>query len=180
MQDIQVRDEGHYETLDQVVRMYITGQKNATQIAKELRIPRKDVLNYIDEWREIAKNTDMIKDRATQALHEMDLHYDMIIKSMWEIANDDTVNERTRAQVLKNIADVEAKRQETLQKAGLYDDAGLTDELVELQEKVDNITHLLLTVAGVFPQTKQYIAERLALLQEGVVEVPNTVKGETV
>jgi hypothetical protein len=178
MQDIQQRDEAHYETLDQVLNLFLTGNKDATSISKELGIPRRDVLDYIAEWRSIANNTEGIKDRATQALHEMDKHYDMIIKKQWEIANDATVNANVRANTLKQIADIESKRQETFQKAGLYDDSGVADQIVEMEEKVDAYETLLLTVATVFPDTKQYIRERIAMLQDEVIVEP--MQGEVV
>lgn len=182
MQDITNRDQGHYETMDSVIRLFITGDKNATAISKELGIPRKDVLNYIDEWKTIASSTEGIKDRATQALNEMDLHFDMIIKEQWAIVNDPTNDVRTRATVLKQISEVESKRQETLQKAGLYDDAGITDELVRMQEYTDKIKQLLLVVAKVFPDTKPYIKERLALLSNEIIVLDDdsVLKGEVV
>lgn len=178
MQDIQHRDDAHYETLDQVLKLFLTGNRNATAIAKELSIPRRDVLDYIAEWRSIANNTEGIKDRATQALHEMDKHYDMIIQKQWEIVNDETINANTRANTLNQIAGIEAKRQETFQKAGLYDDSGIADQIVEMEEKVEAYETLLLTVANVFPDTKPYIRERIAMLKDEAVVEP--MQGEVV
>ena len=178
MQDIQERDDAHYETLDKVLQLFLTGNKNATAIAKELSIPRRDVLDYIAEWRSIANNTEGIKDRATQALHEMDKHYDMIMKRQWEIVNDETINANVRANTLKQIADIEGKRQETFQKAGLYDDSGIADQIVQMEEKVEAYENLLLTVASVFPDTKAYIRERIAMLEEKVTV--ESMQGEVV
>lgn len=139
----------------------LKGNTNATQIAKSVGIPRAKVLDYIDAWKEIAKNDENIKDRAKEALTNMDNHYNMIIKEMWEIVDDTSNDAKTRSSTLKQIADIESKRQETLQKAGLYDDADLAGELVETQMKAERIKELLRDIATQFPVTKEAILSGL-------------------
>jgi hypothetical protein len=167
-----------YVDMNRVVEMYLKGTTNATAIAKALDIPRKDVLNHIDEWRRIAANTDAIKDRASEALTAMDKHYDLIIAEMWDIVHGGA-DERVRATTLKAIADVEAKRQETLQKAGLYDDAGISEELVAMEERVEAIERLLVSVAQKYPETKIFIMEGLSKAS-GPVSIEDTVQSTTV
>ena len=164
----ELEETDYYVNMHRVVEMYLKGETNATKIAKGLSLPRKDVLEYISAWREIAKSNEKIKDRAAEALTAMDRHYDMIIKEYWTIIDDRTVDLKTKATALKNVADIEAKRQETLQKAGLYDDAGITEELVQMQEYTDNIKGVLLSVVKEYPETKVFIMEKLSSIGKPV------------
>jgi hypothetical protein len=156
-----IEESDYYRDMNRVVEMYLKGTTNPTSISKGLSLPRKDVLNYIQAWKEIAKNNAQIKDRAAEALTAMDRHYDIIIKEMWDVVND-TLDLKVKASTLKQIADVEAKRQETLQKAGLYDDAGISDELVRLEEYTEAIKQVLFAVIKNFPMTKVFIMQQFS------------------
>lgn len=60
MYDVVVHgNDGHYETMNQIVELYLKGNKNPTAIAKQIGIPRKDVLLYIEQWQELAQNRDV-------------------------------------------------------------------------------------------------------------------------
>lgn len=177
----EIEEADYYVNMNRVVEVFLKGHTNPTQIAKALSIPRKDVINYITAWREIAKNSTQIKDRAAEALSAMDRHYDMIIKEMWEVVEAPTVDLKTKASTLKQIADVEAKRQETLQKAGLYDDAGVSEKLVEMEEYTDAIKALLISVVKSYPQTKTFIMEGLSNLGSPTrVAEDDTTEGEVI
>lgn len=171
----ELEEADYYVNMNRVVEMYLKGETNATKIAKGLSLPRRDVLDYIAAWKDIAKNSDKIKDRAAEALTAMDKHYDMIIKEMWDIVEGGG-DPRTRATVLKSLADVEAKRQETLQKAGLYDDAGISEQLVQMEEYTDGIKNALFAVIREYPQTKAFIMEQLSNAGEAVT-VSEPVEG---
>lgn len=165
------------------MELYLKGETNATKIAKELSLPRKDVLDFIEAWREIARNSPAIKDRAAEAITAMDKHYDLIIKEFWQIIEDGAVTLQVKAGALKSVADVEAKRQDTLFKAGLYDDAGISEELVRMEQYADNIRNVLKETIKQFPMTKTFIMEQLSNL--GKVETtdsdgPNPIKGEVI
>src|SRR6478609_8747465 len=92
----------YYDEMNNVVEAMLKGGDNPTKIARELGMPRKKVLDYMDEWRRIAKNHPDVKGKAMEALTSMDLHYNMIINKMWEIVDTEPEN-RTRATVLKNL-----------------------------------------------------------------------------
>ena len=164
----EIEEADYYVNMNRVVEMYLKGETNATKISKGLSLPRKDVLDYIQAWKEIAANNDRIKERAAEALTAMDKHYDMIIKGFWEVIDNAAVDLKTKAGALKSVADVEAKRQETLQKAGLYDDAGVAEELVAMEEYTDGIKSVLFAVIKEYPQTKVFIMEKLSSLGEPV------------
>ena len=175
MYDVAIHESDHYETMNEIITLYLKGNKNPTAIAKELSMPRKDVLLYIEEWQGLAQNSDYAKGKAEEALVALDKHYDMIIQRMWDIV-DGGADDRVRAGVLKNLADVEAKRQEVIQKSGLYDDAGLTDELVLAQERADKMKQVLMTVVRENPMLK----ERILSLLSGVEDTIVTIKDDPI
>ena len=172
----------HYETMNEIIEHYLKGNKNPTAIAKLVGLPRKDVLLYIEEWQALAQNSDYAKGRAEEALVALDKHFDMIIAEQWNIVHDGGTDNRTRATVLKNLADVEAKRQEVIQKSGLYDDAGITDELVLQQERADKMKQALITVVKENPHLKTRVLSLLSAIEDEIVVVPEDkpLEGEVV
>jgi len=145
--------------MNKVIELMLKGTNDPHKIAKDLGMKRAEVQVFIDEWKYIAANDDNIKTRAREALVEMDKHYGLIIERLWETVDQaDFSNDiKTKTTTLKAIADVEAKRQEALQKAGLYDDASLGDELVLMEERADKIKKLLTTLATKYPEVKSDI-----------------------
>lgn len=128
----------------QVIELYLKGE-NPTTIAKQLGIRRMDALAHVSEWREYARNDPEVKGRARDALAGADQHFNMLIKRSWETVEQTDMggDYKTKATVLKNIADMEAKRVDMLQKAGLLDDAELGDAIAATEEKLSKIKQLL-------------------------------------
>jgi DNA-directed RNA polymerase specialized sigma subunit len=178
-----VEDAEYYEQMNQVVEAMLKGETNPTTLARELGMTRKEVLNFMDEWRSIAANNPDIQARAREAMTAMDKHFDLIIKEMWAIVNG-PADDKTRATVLKNIADVESKRQESLQKAGLYDDNSMAEEIAEMERKSEAIHLMFQEVAQKYPQTRAFIQERLSrIFGDSTVpsgESEDVLKGEIV
>ena len=165
----------YYEQMNKVVTALLKGETNPTALARQLGMTRVAVMDYMEDWKSIARNDSDIKERAKESLSNMDRHYDLIIKEMWDVVEDGGVDLKTKAGTLNQIAGVEAKRQETLQKAGLYDDAGLADELVETQEKAQAIKELLREIASKYPATKTDILEGLSrIFNERIVIVESS------
>lgn len=154
----------HLANQDAVYREWLTGNRNATTISKKLGIKRAEVLKYIDDAKDIARNDEETKARAKEALHEYDASLNLVVQKSWETVEQADLNAdyKTKATVLKNIADVERQRVETLQKAGLYDDAALGNELADMEEKAEAIKELLKAVAHDFPQTREMIMRGLS------------------
>lgn len=165
----------YYSEMNKVVEALLKGETNVTKLARSVGLSRVKVLDYIEAWKEIARNDDGIKDRAKEALTNMDNHYNMIIKEMWNIVEDASIDAKTRSSTLKQIADIESKRQETLQKAGLYDDADIAGELVETQIKAEAIKELLRLVATKFPETREEILSGLGKIFNENLSVDNTI-----
>lgn len=176
---MELQKAEYYDEMQRVVDAMMRGETNATQLARDLSMPRKKVLDYMDEWSKIAQNHPDIKARARESLTAMDVHYNLIIKEMWNIVNT-AENDAVRAKVLKDLADVEVKRNEALTKAGLFDDAGIADELVEMEELADKIKTLLQNVAQKYPETRLFIMEGLGDIfgTGGSVPTNDSIMGE--
>jgi len=153
-----------YEQINRVAQIYIKGTTNPTTIAKQLGIKRAEALDLIDEWKSIARNNDDVKDQASEALQAGIQHYSMIVERLWETVEqaDDDGDIKTKNAVLKNIADIEAKKIDMLQKAGLYDDASLGDELAEMEEKQQILISILKEVTSDCDHCKVEVARRLS------------------
>lgn len=134
----------------QVQERWLKGNKQPGAIAKELGLKRVEVMDLIKEVKEIWRNDDDVKERAKEVLHEVDTSLDLVINRSWETVEQADLNNdlKTKATVLKNIADVQLKKVEMHQKAGLYDDAALGDELAEMEEKNEIIKTILLEVTA--------------------------------
>jgi hypothetical protein len=176
----ELEEPDYYVNMNRVMELYLKGTINPTTISKALSLPRKDVLNYIDTWKEIAKNNPAIKDRAAEVLQNFDRSTDMIIEKMWTVVDDGTVDLKTKASTLKQIHDIDSKRQETLQKAGMYDDAGIADELVAMEEYVEGIKQALFATIKEYPHTKTFIMEQLSGAGKPVSVDSETVVSEVV
>lgn len=165
-----------YEQINKVAQMYIKGTTNPTTISKELGIKRAEAIELLEEWREIARGNDDIKDQAAEALQAGIQHYSMIVERFWETVEqaDTAADYKTKNSILKNIADVEAKKIDMLQKAGLYDDASIGDELAEMEEKQAILVAILKEVTANCDHCKLEVARRLSKVT-GKAEPVNVV-----
>lgn len=168
------------DRIDQMNDVMVHYLKGATipQIMRETGLRRIDVMGYIDEYREIAQNDDAVKSRAREALRSADEHINMIVARSWEtIEQADANNDlRTKASILKNLADIEGKRVDMLQKAGMYDDAALGDELAEMEEKQQMLIQILKEVTSHCDNCKYEVARRLSKITNKTE--PVIVEGE--
>ena len=160
--DIELLDR--YEQINKVAQMYIKGTTNPTTISKELGIKRAEAISLIEEWRDIARGNDDIREQAAEALQAGIQHYSMIVERFWETVEqaDVAADYKTKNAVLKNIADVEAKKIDMLQKAGLYDDAAMGDEIAEMEEKQAILVSILKEVSANCDHCKLEVARRLS------------------
>ena len=161
MSELEVAD--HFDRMNKVVEELLKGS-NPTQIASTLAIPRKDVIEYIDEWRSIVHTDNSIRTRAREALAGADQHYAMIISKAWETVEQADANSQygTKAQALKLIADVEAKRLDMLNKAGLLENNDLGNQLIETERKQGILIDILKQVTSKCNTCKQEVARRLS------------------
>lgn len=154
---------GKFDQMNRVVEEMLKG-KNPTQISKDLGLQRAEVMNHIDTWRSLIKGDHGVKERASEALSVADQHYNMIIKEAWDTVHQadaqDALN--VKAQALKLIADVEQKRIDMLQKAGVIEKNDMADAILETERKQEILVGILRDVTSSCPQCKQEVARRLS------------------
>jgi hypothetical protein len=176
MTEIVEHSEDYYEDMQQVVELWLKGVKSHKTISVRTGRSVKEVKRYIEEWQAVAKTTEYAKARAEEAAISLDKNYDMIVEEQWAIVNDGATDARTRAAVLKNIADVEKQRYDVVERAGWKDDGGLTDELVAAQERADRMKEILIVLARENPALKTRILSLLSGVEKEVVVIPEEIK----
>lgn len=165
----EVGSTQYYANMDRVMELFLKGTTNYTQLAKITGLKRAEVMQYVSDWRSTAASNEDIKQRAKDNLAEMDEHFSMIISETWKVVEDadKTSDLKTKATALKNLADIESKRQDTLQKAGLYDDAELADQLGLMAEQADAIKKMLVGLAEKYPEAKRDILDGIRRIFAG-------------
>jgi hypothetical protein len=147
--------------MEKVVETFLKGETSPMAIARQLNMTRAKVVEYLDTWKQIARDTGGQRDRANEALREMDVHFGLILKEMWAVVEDPIASLQVKSSTLKAIADVEAKRQDVLYKAGMYNDSAIGDELIAMEHKAEQIQLLLKKVVQKYPETQSFILEGL-------------------
>jgi hypothetical protein len=153
----------HMEEVNKVASEYIKGF-NESEISKELDIPRARVSTLLREWKSMASNSEAVRSRAREALSGADQHYSKLIKQSYEVIDEATTNGNLSAKTaaIKLILDIESKRIDMLQKAGLLENKELSDQLLETERKQDLIMGILKDIASKHPQIRNEIMTRLA------------------
>lgn len=139
---------GRFDAMEKVAELTFQGN-NPTAIAKKLGIQRKDVMALQEDYRIALSQDQQARDLARDYLYQMVKHYDDLIRRFYELTDEiDQLSWSPAAAAQKNaslkaIADLDAKRLEALQKAGLLDSAELGDELAEAEEKREILIDIL-------------------------------------
>ena len=167
MNEIEVA--GQFDQMNRVIEEMLKGN-NPTQIAKDLGLQRADVIKHIDLWRSLIKGDHGVKERASEALSAADQHYNVIIKEAWDTVkraeDQDALN--IKAQTLKLIADVEQKRIDMLQKAGVIEKNDMAESILETERKQEVLVGILRDVSSSCSTCKQEVAKRLSLVTNKV------------
>lgn len=160
----------HFDRMNKVVQELLKGS-SATQIATLTGYSRKEVLEYIDEWKNVVHNDTNVRDRAREALLGADQHYDMLIKEAWKTVEDaDTQGQLSvKAGALKLIADIETKRITMLQSVGVLENSEIASQIAETEHKQEILVKILKEVTSTCPNCKLEVAKRLSQIT-GVVE----------
>jgi hypothetical protein len=153
----------HLDQVNKVVEKYLTGA-DATQISKDLAMPRQKVVGYINEWRAMAADNAAIRARAKEALVGADTHYSKLIGKAYEVIDDATTTANLQAKTagIKLVMDLESKRIDMLQKAGLLENKELAEEMLEIEHKQDVLVAILKDIASEYPQVRDEIMRRLS------------------
>ena len=161
----------HLDQVNTVVSEYLKGN-DPTKISKELAIPRTRVVELINEWKVMASANDAIRARAKEALASMDAHYGKLITKSYEVIDEASMtnNLGAKTQAIKLVMDIEAKRIDMLQKAGLLENKELAEEMMEIEKRQEVLVGILRDVATTNPEVRDLIMKRLSsVAKEGEV-----------
>jgi hypothetical protein len=160
----------HFDRMNKVVEELLKGN-SATQIANLTGFTRKEVLEYVDEWKSVVHNDNNMRDRAREAISGADQHYAMLIKEAWKTVEDaDTQGQLSvKAGALKLIADIETKRITMLQSIGVLENNQMASQIAETERKQEVLVGILKEVTASCPKCKMDVAKRLSQIT-GIVE----------
>lgn len=162
----------HLDLVNKVASEYLKGS-DASEISKILDIPRVKVTELLTDWRVMAANNQAIHARAKEALAGADKHFSSLIKKAYEVIDsaDTTANLTAKTTSIKLIADIESKRLEMLQKAGLLDNQELADELLETERKQEILISILKEVTSSCDSCRPKVLTKLSQVNEGGVVI---------
>lgn len=160
----------HFDRMNKVVEELLKGN-SASQIAGITGFTRKEVLEFIDEWKSVVHNDTSLRDRAKEAISGADQHYAMMIKEAWRTVEDaDQAGQlNVKAGALKLIADIETKRIGMLQSVGVLENNELASQIAEAERKQEVLVKILKEVTATCPKCKMDVARRLSQVT-GLVE----------
>jgi hypothetical protein len=153
----------HLDEMNRVVERYLQGEE-PTQISKQLQLSRQKVVAHINQWRTMASDNAAIRARAKEALVGADTHYSKLIQKAYEVIDDATTTANLTAKTagIKLVMDLESKRIDMLQKAGLLENKELAEEMLEIERKQDILVGILRDIASEYPQIRDEIMRRLS------------------
>ena len=153
----------HLDEVNRVASEYVKGSTEI-QISKSLDMPRTRVVKLLDEWRGMIANNDAIRARAREALATADQHYNRLIQKAYEVIDgaESQGDLGEKRQSLKLILEIENKRIEMLQKAGLLENKEIAEELMAMENKQEILVKILREVSGKCDTCKVEVSKRLA------------------
>ena len=161
----------HLDQVNQVVEEYLKGN-DPTVISKQLDIPRTKVVTLINEWKVMASANDAIRARAKEALAAADTHYSKLVSRTYEVIDEASMTNNLSAKTaaIKLVMDIESRRIDMLQKAGLLENKELAEEMIEIERKQEVLVGILRDIASEHPEVRDIVMQRLsAIAKEGEV-----------
>jgi hypothetical protein len=157
----------HLDQVNNVVEEYLKGN-DPTVISKQLDIPRQRVVAYIDEWKVTASNSAAIRARAKEALSGADTHYSKLISKSYEVIDEASMTNNLSAKTaaIKLVMDIESKRIDMLQKAGLLENKELADEMLEIENRQEVLVGILRDIASSHPEVRDLIMRKLSTISK--------------
>lgn len=148
MSELSIIEGPRFQQMERAVELDMQGVK-PTHIARELGIPRKEVLSLLEEYKTVLQKDLESRDIAREHLNKMVRHYDYLINQMYDLIKDlenepfDVKVAAQRNSAIKAVAEFEAKRLDALQKAGVLEKDDLGDEMAELEENQEKLIDIL-------------------------------------
>ena len=171
MTNAEIEIVRHLDEVNRVVEEYLKGN-DPTRISKTLDLPRTRVVAHLNEWKAMASANDAIRARAKDALVSADAHYTKLIQQAYEVIEDatTTANLPAKTTAIKLVMDIEARRIDMLQKAGLLENKELAEEMIEIEKRQEVLVGILRDIASTHPEVRDLIMQRLSVIaKEGEV-----------
>ena len=169
----------HLDEVNNVVTEYLKGS-DPTKISKELNIPRTRVVAHLDEWKESASNNSAIRARAKDALAGADAHYSKLISKSYEVIDEASMTNNLSAKTaaIKLVMDIESKRIDMLQKAGLLENKELAEEMMQIEHRQEILVSILKDIATEHPEIRDKVMRRLSAFakEDEVITVVHDVQ----
>ena len=165
MSDTEIELVKHLDEVNKVVEEYLKGN-DPTKISKNLAMPRVRVVAHLNEWKTMASANDAIRARAKDALVAADAHYTRLIQQAYEVIDDasTTANLNAKTAAIKLVMDIEGRRIDMLQKAGLLENKELAEEIVEIEKRQEVLVGILRDIASEHPEVRDLIMQRLSAI----------------
>lgn len=166
MSDLELAD--HWGRINIVVNEFLKGNTDPTKIAKITGYTRKDVIEYLNEWRGVVQSDRQVQMRAREALGAADQHYSMLIKEAWDIIEEATnvSNLAQRTAAVKLVADIQQKQIDMLQKAGVLENNEMAEKIIATEEKQQLLASIIKDVVSQCDHCKPKVMARLSEVTE--------------
>ena len=160
---IEQKTVDHLDQMNKVVAKYLEGN-DETKISKQLNLPRQKVVSFLNEWRQMAANNAAIRERAREALVAADTHYSKLIGQAYEVIDEATTTANLPAKnaAIKLVLDIESRRIDMLQKAGLLENKELAEEMMEIENRQEILVGILKDIAAEHPEIRDKVMRRLS------------------
>ena len=157
----------HLDQVNKVVSKYLEGN-NETAISKQLNLPRQKAVAYLDELKQMASNNAAIRERARVALVAADTHYNKLIGQAYDVIDEatTTANLTAKTTAIKLVLDIETRRIDMLQKAGLLENKELAEEMIEIENRQQVLVGILKDIASEHPEVRDKIMRRLSAVSK--------------
>ena len=161
--DNAIEVAGQFDQMNKVVEELLKGS-TPSQIAKTTGLTRVQVDNPVQTWKSLVQDNNAIKARAKEALAGADEHYNMLIKEAWRTLEQADAQDAlpVKTQALKLIADIEAKRIDMLNKAGVLENSDMADSILESERKQEILVSILRDVTANCDNCKWEVSRRLS------------------
>ncbi len=155
----------HLDQVNQVVEEYLKGN-DPTLISKQLDIPRTKVVTLINEWKVMASANEAIRARAKEALAAADTHYSKLVSRTYEVIDEASMTNNLSAKTaaIKLVMDIESRRIDMLQKAGLLENKELAEEMIGIERRQEVLVGILRDIASEHPEVRDIIMQRLSAI----------------
>lgn len=175
MNNLELLAEQEQDMMLEVVKLQAEG-RTKTHIQQKTGASFKKQNEISNNFKSFVNTDRYIQERARESVGQIDIHYTSLLDKFYQVVDDADANDdyKTKADVLKKIADVEKQRVEFLGKAGMMSAGGIGDDLVELEEQREKIKQVLREIAAERPDVAKLIAQKLANL-DGTVTAERVV-----